>query len=432
VGAFGPRRVEGKTMIGHKGIGWVRGAVAGAMGLALAAVVGLGLAGPAQAAGKPIKIGYVGGLSGVCAGLTAPAVKGMKLATEEINSSGGVLGRQLEVIYRDSKSKPDEGAKQARDLILSEHVDILTGPCSSSIYMAVAPIAEQYHIPLFSALAGSHRATIDFGGPYVYETQPHTLMEGTALAEFAAKQPWKRIVTMGLDYEWGRVTVDVFVEKLKQLKPDVQIVKQLWPPLGETNLTSYITAALAENPDVVMTVMFGGGTVSMIKQGEAYGFLKRTKMIAFLPSDSLMSLGTEIPDGIYGWARAPFYALNNPKAEAFVKKYRAAYNGEYPADWAILGHDVMYIIKDGIEKAHGTNGLKIRAALAKIKFDSLRGPLTMRELDNTFDSPVFVGVTKKTPEYPFPIMVDVNRISGDLLMPSAATVKKLRAEAKKS
>ncbi|HKJ00158.1 MAG TPA: ABC transporter substrate-binding protein [bacterium] len=404
----------------------------GIASLALAVGGGLALTGTAEAAGKPIKIGYVGGITGACAGLTSYAVKAMKLATEEINKGGGVMGRPLEVIYRDSKTKPDEGAKQARDLILSEHVDVLTGPCSSSIYMAVAPIAKQYKVPLFSALAGSHRATIDEDNPYVFETQPHTLIEGKALAEYAAKQPWNTIVTMGLDYEWGRVTVQVFVDELKKLKPSVKIAKELWPRVGETNLTSYITAALAEKPDAVMAVMFGGGTVSMIKQGEAYGFLQRTKLLTFLSTEALMSLGPEIPDGVYGWARAPFYALHNAKAKAFIKKYRAAYGGEYPADWGVLAYDAMYIIKDGIEKAHSTNPAKLRNALAGMKFDSLRGPLKMRKLDNTWDSPVFIGVTKKTPEYPFPIMVDVDRISGDLLMPPASVVKELREKAKKS
>jgi branched-chain amino acid transport system substrate-binding protein len=397
--------------------------------VALAVGISMSFAGTAGAAN--LKIGYVGGITGACAGLTSYAIKAMKLATDEINKSGGILGRQVEVIYRDSKTKPDEAAKQARDLILSEKVDLLTGVCSSSIFMAVNPIAEQYKVPLFSALSGTHRANIEFGHPYVFQTQPHTLIEGKALAEFAAKQPWNKIVTMGLDYEWGRVTVQVFKEELKKIKPSVEFGKELWPRVGETNLTSYITAALADNPDAVMAVMFGGGTVSMIKQGEAYGFMKRTKLLTFMSTESLISLGNEIPEGVYGWARAPFYALGTSQGAEFVKKYRAANDGEYPADWGVLGYDVMYIIKAGIEKAGGTDPLKLRDALTSQTFHTLRGDLTIRKLDNTMDSPVYMGVTKKTPDYPFPVMVDVNRIPGEHTLPSVAVVEELRKEAKK-
>ena len=205
----------------------------------------------------------------------------------EINSAGGVLGGPIEIVWRDSKTKPDEGAKQTRDLILSEKVDLLTGVCSSSVFMAINPIAKQYGVPLFSAISGTHKATIDFGHPFVVQTQPHTLMEGKALAEYVARKGWKNIVTMGLDYEWGRTTVKVFTEELAKLNPDAKIARQLWPRFGETNLTSYITAALADEPDLIMAVMFGSGTNSLIKQGKAYGLLQRTELLTFLSDREL-------------------------------------------------------------------------------------------------------------------------------------------------
>ncbi len=399
--------------------------------LALLCATSLGLLAPTARAADPIKIGYVGGISGPCAGLTHSAIKAMKIALAEINAAGGAAGRQIEVIWRDSKTKPDEGAKQTRDLILSEKVDLLTGVCSSSVFMAINPVSKQYGVPLIGAMSGTHKATIDFGHPYVFQTQPHTLMEGKALAEYAARKGWKNIVTMGLDYEWGRTTVKVFTEELAKLKPDVKIVKQLWPRFGETNLTSYITAALAEKPDAIMAVMFGSGTNSLIKQGKSYGLLQRTELLTFLSTESFMSLGKGIPDGVHGWARGPFYALGTEKAKAFVEKYRKAHDGEYPNDWGMLAYDAMYIIKEGIDKAGGTDPEKFRQALASTTFDTMRGPMKMRLIDNTFNSPSYLGVTKNTGAYPFPTMVDVNVIPGDVTLPSEATVKALRAAAAK-
>ena len=388
-------------------------------------------AGQAAMGATPIKIGYVGGISGACGGLTHSVIKAMKIAIKEINEKGGAAGHPLEVIYRDSKTKPDEGAKQARDLILSEKVKILVGTCSSSIFMAINPISKQYKIPFFSALSGSHRPTIDFGHPYVYQTNPHTLMEGKALAVYAHKQGWKNIVTMGLDYEWGRVTVQVFVDELKKLDPSVRISKQLWPRFGESNYTSFITAALAEKPDAILTVFFGGHTNSLIKQGKAYGLLKRTTLFTFLSTESFISLGTQIPDGVHGWTRAPFYALNSPAAVSFVKKYRSANKGEYPNDWGMLAYDEMNFIAEVIKRAGGTDPEKMRKAATSFTFNSLRGPLRMRKIDQTFNSPVFIGVTKKLDKYPFPVLVDIQIIPGDKTHPSEATVRRLRAAAKK-
>ena len=136
--------------------------------LALLCATALGLLAPTARAADPIKIGYVGGISGPCAGLTHSAIKAMKIALAEINAAGGAAGRQIEVIWRDSKTKPDEGAKQTRDLILSEKVDLLTGVCSSSVFMAINPVSKQYGVPLIGAMSGTHKATIDFGHPYVF------------------------------------------------------------------------------------------------------------------------------------------------------------------------------------------------------------------------------------------------------------------------
>ena len=395
-----------------------------------AALVAFGVGtGAAHAAG--LKIGYVGGISGACGGLTHSARKAMEIAQGEINAAGGVLGGPIEIVWRDSKTKPDEGAKQARDLILSEKVDLLTGVCSSSVFMAINPIAKQYGVPLFSAISGTHKATIDFGHPFVVQTQPHTLMEGKALAEYAARKGWKNIVTMGLDYEWGRTTVKVFTEELNKLNPDAKIARQLWPRIGETNLTSYITAALADKPDLIMAVMFGSGTNSLIKQGKAYGLLQRTELLTFLSTESYMSLGRDIPDGVHGWARGPFYALTTDAAREFVAKYQAAHDGEYPNDWGILGYDVMYIIAGAVEQAGSADPARIREALGAMTFDTLRGELRMRAIDNTFNAPSFIGVTKMTDDYPFPVMMDVNVIPGDLTLPDEATVKALREAAEK-
>ena len=388
-----------------------------------------GIAGLSRA-DDPVRIGYVGGLTGACAGLTPSAVKAMKMALADINASGGAAGRRLEVIWRDSRTDPDEGARQARDLIVKEKVDLLTGVCSSAVFMAINPIAAEHGVPLISAISGTHRATIDYGHPYVFQTQPHTLMEGRALAEYVARQDWNRVVTIGLDYEWGRTTVAVFTEALARLKPDAEIVGQFWPPVGDSDLTAIIEAVLDANPDLIVAVMFGSGSNELIKQGKSFGLLDRSELLTFLSTETYIALGPEVPDGVHGWARGPFYALDSDPGRMFVDRYRAQHDGEYPNDWGVLAFDAMNIIRAGIDRAQGTDPVEFRRALGSMTFDTLRGPLKMRLIDNTFNAPTYLGVTRKSDTYPFPTMHDIAVIPGDITLPSEQLVAARRAAAK--
>ena len=99
------------------------------------------LASAAAAEGDAIKIGYVTGLSGACSSISEDGLNGTKLAVEELNAKDGILGRQIELIVRDSQTKPEEGGKQARESVAAEDVDVLTGVCSPSALLAVEVVA---------------------------------------------------------------------------------------------------------------------------------------------------------------------------------------------------------------------------------------------------------------------------------------------------
>lgn len=397
--------------------------------VALVAVLVLGLS-PAHA--RTIKWGFVGGLSGFCGATVQAAKLGMEMAVKEINASGGINGNQVEIIYRDSKSKPDEGAKQARDLLENAKVDILTGPCSSSVWRAIAPLALEHKVPIYSFAAKSHRATIDFGHPYIWSAHANTLMDANATAEYTAKKGWKKIVTIGLDYEWGRQFVGMYVQRLKQLDPNVVITKQLWPKFGESNMNSFITATLAEKPDGVLVATFGPTSTSLIKQGKSYGMFKRTNVLTIMPIEVLKALGPDMPEGIHGLAFAPFFGLGTKKGAEFVKKFRAIHN-MYPTDFSVNGYDTMMHMAAGMRRAGSTDTEKVRRALASMTYDGLRGPLKFRYLDNQVSAPVYIGITKHSPEYKkFAILDNIAVIPGIKIWGDEAMVRKMRAAAKKS
>jgi len=366
-------------------------------------------------------------------GLVGSELKAVRLGVAQLNKAGGLLNRKIDLIVRDSKTKPNEGAKQARDLIVNEKVDVLTGVCSSAVMLAMTAVSGELKTPLYSTIGNTQKANIQAFQPYFWQTQANALGEASAAAEFVAlHKNWKTVVPMGFDYEWGHTSVDTFVSHLKRLRPDMVIAEPLFPKIGEANMTSYITAALTKNPDVVYEAVFGSGLINLVKQGKSFGLFKRSNLVTLMTVDVMQSLGNAMPDkGVAGYARAPFFELmGNPKAKAFVEAFKAKYN-KYPDDWAVLGYDGLMFYAEVVKKAGSTDADKVIKALTKVSYDGLRGKgMTVRALDHQMSAPVWVGVVTKTGKYPFPIMKAVVRVGPDKTVPLAALVKALRAKAK--
>ena len=396
---------------------------------ALAAVAMLSGAAFAQ---QPIKIGYAADMSGVCGPLVDGATKAFKLGVEELNKGGGLLGRKIEVIERDTKTRPDEGAKEVRDLIVNHKVDVVTGVCSSAVLLAETAVSAEFKVPFYSAIGSTQTANIEKWQPYFWQTQPNALMEAVAAAEYVARNKnWKKIVPLAYDYEWGHTSVKAFSEHLKKLRPDVEIAAMVPVKLGETNLTSYITAVLAQKPDAVYGAIFGGGLVNLVKQGKGFGFFQQTNLVTLTTVDFLQSMGADMPDrGMSGFSRAPFYALlDNAKAKAFTETFKARYNKD-PDDWAVLAYDGLMFYAEAVKQAKSTRAEDLMKAVTSIRYAGLRGNMMVRPLDGQMNAPSWVGTVGKNPNYPYMVLKDVVRIEADKTMPSEAAIKAGRAAAK--
>src|SRR5438552_3692012 len=198
------------------------------------------------------------GWGGAAAPCTKRAVCGDGMAGEEINGKGGVLGRKLQLVSRDDQSKPDGGVREARDLILKEKVNFLTGIIHCGVALAVSEVAKEYKTVLLVSIAKTAALTEDKGHRYAFRSTSNTLIEGRAAAILMAQQPFKRYAIAGPDYEYGHRMGEDFVTQLKKLRPDVQIVTEVWPKLGERDFTPHINALLQAKPDMVFSAIWGG------------------------------------------------------------------------------------------------------------------------------------------------------------------------------
>ncbi len=400
------------------------------VGRAAALVAGVALAG-AVFAQQPIRIGYAADMSGVCGPLVDSATKAFRMGVEELNKAGGLAGRKIEVIERDTKTKPDEGAKEVRDLIVNHKVDLVTGVCSSAVLLAETAVAGEFKVPFYTAIGATQTANLEKWHPHYWQTQPNALMEAVAAAEYVAlNKDWKKIATLAYDYEWGHTSVNAFVAHLKKLRPDVEITPMVPVKLGETNLTSYITAVLSQKPHAVYGAIFGGGLVNLVKQGKSFGFFEQTNLVTLTTVDFLQSMAADMPaKGVHGFSRGPFYLLGNAKAKAFTDAYKARYSKD-PDDWAVLAYDGLMFYAAAVRQAKSAKADDVMKAVSSVRYDGLRGTMSVRALDGQMDAPTWVGRVGKDPKFPYAVLQDAVRIGAERTMLAEDAVKAARAKAK--
>jgi branched-chain amino acid transport system substrate-binding protein len=382
--------------------------------LLLAALLALPIAAEAQ---KPIKVGMPMPLSGPAALFGEPATKGAQMYVDEINAKGGVLGRKLELLTRDSKADANEAVRVARELVLKENVDFLVGTLTSAEGPAVSVVAKENKIVFIAPIPKTDQLTAaDKLHPYVFRVAANTTMEGRSAAEIVAKWPVTKIGTIAFDYAYGQDVTRAFVEHIKKIKPSVEIVDQQWPKLGEPDYNPFINAQMAKKPEAVVSSIWGGFFVTFAKQAKALGYFDAIKYNfiglgeAGTP-ETTKSMGADYPVGIWGNSYDAFYWEDNPGAHkeytARISKYL---KDEYPSSWAIQGYIGMQFLVEAIKKANSTDSDKVAKALLGLSVDTPVGKLTIREKDHQANRGQLYGKTVKDPKYPFPIMKPVTYV----------------------
>lgn len=383
------------------------------------------LPGLARAEKKVVKLGFIADITGPGFLISLAQKKSLELGTEEINSSGGFLGRKLELVIRDSQMKPELGAALAKELIQQNKVDFLIGPTSPAVAQAVSQVCKESKKIIIFHGANNERLITEWGHRYLFQVIPNTYMEGQAVAVFLSKKPYKKIAIIGPDVEYGHSQATAFKKKLAEINPSAQVVKEIWTKLGEKDFTSAITTLQSSRPEIIYSILWSGDLAAFIRQGKANGLFHSLLFIGFLDYDLLKGLGGDMIPSLYGFDRAPFYALSNPQVKSFIEKYRSR-TGEYPSSWAITIYDGLMALRKAVEKGKSIETEKVIEALEGLQWDSLRGPLAIRPFDHMANSGIYFGVSHKDPKYPFYIMKDIQYIPGQEVWHSVEEIKTIR------
>ena len=383
----------------------------------LTMVLALALAAPMTAwAQKPIKVGVPLPLSGPPALFGDPASKGAQMYVDEVNAKGGVLGRKIELIIRDSKADANEAVRVAREMILKDNVDFLMGTLTSAEGPAVSVVAKENKIVFIAPIPKTDQLTAaDKLHPYVFRIAANTTMEGRSAAEIVAKWPVTKVATIAFDYAYGQDVTKAFVDHLKKIKPSVQIVDQQWPKLGEQDYNPFINAQMAKKPEAIVSSIWGGFFVTYAKQGKALGMFDAVKY-NFLglgeagTPETTKSMGADYPVGIWANTYDAFYWGESPAHREYTAKLSKYLKDEYPSSWAIQGYTGMQFLAEAIKKAGSTDSDKVAKALLGLTIDTPIGKQTIREKDHQANRGQLYGKTVKDPKYPFAIIKPIEYI----------------------
>jgi branched-chain amino acid transport system substrate-binding protein len=381
--------------------------------LALAGLSALLASGEALAQ-KSIKVGFPIILSGPGALFGEPALKGAQMFVEEINGKGGVLGRKIELIQRDTKGNADEAVRVSRELILKDNVDFLVGTLTSAEGPAVSTIAKENKIVFIAPIPKTDQLTAPANlHPYVFRTASNTTIEGRTAAEIMAKWPVKRIATIAPDYAYGQDVAKSFVEHIKKIKPDVEIVDQQWPKLGEADYTPFINAQMGKKPEAVFSALWGGHFLTFAKQAKPlkyfdavnYNFIAGGEGASI---ESTRTMGADYPVGIWGNAYDAFNWENAPAAHKdYQARIKAFTKEEQPSSWPVTGYVGMQLLVEAIKKANSTDSDKVAKALLDLTIDTPIGKQTIRAKDHQANRGQLWGKTVMDPKYPFAVMKDI-------------------------
>ena len=314
----------GKTSIRRNSAPLTRRSVIRGLGAAGAAAGAGLLPGPMRyiqaRAAQPIKIGFQVHRTGIGAGYGHWYEITTKAAVKLINDSGGIGGRQIELIVEDDGTDPKRGAEVVEKFATKHKVDVVFGTLFSNVVIGSAPTAGQLKVPYFVVSEGYHVAS---GKLNRYCFQPgitDVRSQVSSMAPWISANLGKKVTMMFPDYAFGHDHRDYFSAALA--KQGGTISKLIAIPPTETSFTRYFAEIPAET-EVIYHVMVGPGVLTFVKEmGEHFGST-RPQVFGFIDSleaVDMASPGLEFLDGTYFWEAFPRYAQADQSA--FDKFYR--------------------------------------------------------------------------------------------------------------
>jgi branched-chain amino acid transport system substrate-binding protein len=328
-----------------------------------------------------VVIGHFASMTGDTATFGVSADEGIRLAVKEVNDAGGVLGRKVKVITTDDRSLSDEAKTAVERLINQDRVVALLGEIASSRSIAGAPVAQDAQIPMLSP--GSTNPKVTEVGDYIFRACFIDPFQGEAMARFAMDNlKLKRFAFLyPINSDYGVGLRNFVADTLK--KRGAQVVADLsYTEKSDVDFRGQLTRIKAANPDAIFVTGYYTEAGLIAQQARELGLNVPLIGGDGWDSDQTVQIGKQAVEGCY-FANHYSADEDRPEVKRFVESYKAMFKNpdgspKVPDAMAVLGYDSMKLMADAIKRANGTDGPKIRDALASTKdFPGASGLITI-------------------------------------------------------
>ena len=341
-------------------------------GLAVALVAG------SAAAQDSIKIGVTQPLTGAFAASGNYVAQGAKIAEEEINKAGGVLGNKLQLIIEDNKSNPTEAVATAEKLINSDKVPVLMGAWSSTLTLAVMPKLEEYKVPMLVETSSSGKITTS-GNPFVFRISPTSEMEAKAFVPLFKKLEIKKADFLATNNDFGLGASKEFSQAAKDNGIAVGVTETMDPKA--TDFSAQLAKIKASGADTLFVTTAVEQITLILKQAKDQQLSQR--IITTGGSNSPDQLIAQAGDAANGSYHLVFFtpwfpeAVKNPEvAKTFVAIWNEKKHNVGGLTEGFRGWDGVHVIAAAIKTAGKAEPEAIRKALWDVKVKGINGDIS--------------------------------------------------------
>src|SRR5262245_11977005 len=339
------------------------------------AVIALAAGVATASAQDSIKVGVIQPLTGAFAASGNYVANGAKIAADEINAKGGVLGKKLELIIEDNKSNPTEAAAVAEKLIVRDKVPVMMGAWGSGFTLAVMPKLMEYKVPMLVETSSAGRITTS-GNPYIFRISPLSAVEAVAFAKVVDQLKIGQADFLVVNNDWGRGAAEDFGKMFKEHNIKVGLVEVMDVPAQD--MSAQLAKIKGSDADTLIVTTAVEQLTLVLKQAAALGLKRR--IITTGGSQAPDQLIEQAGSAVNGSSHIAFFAPWNPelstdpvRARSFIAEWKKRGYPFAGLTESFRGYDGIRTIAAAITKAGKPDAGAIREAFWNIELTGLNG-----------------------------------------------------------
>jgi ABC-type branched-subunit amino acid transport system substrate-binding protein len=342
------------------------------------------------------------------------------MAVEEINAAGGILGKKVQLVYRDTKSNPKVARGNAVELFDKEGVPMILGGASSAVAIATGEVALQKNRLYFGTLTYSTETTGEYGHRHIFRECYDAYSAGKVLSEYLQKNfAGKKYFYITADYTWGWTTESV-IRAFTSTK-DTEVHPEVLTQLGTQDFSKALALARDSNALILVLSLFGRDMEIAVRQAYEMGLKNKMQVIVpCLNDDMAQGAGPEAMEGIIGtlpWMWSIPFTYNYPNGMGFVKRFEGKYH-RYPTTSGASAYVILREYKDAVERAKTFETRAVIKALEGHRYVGLKDEQYWRDWDHQSVQTVYAVKCKpaalvKKSKYQQDYFEIINTMKGD-------------------